>query len=47
MLLSLSTVGSEGIRENASGRGGMRTRSVVNGFWWWRLATGHSTNRGV
>lgn len=33
VLLSLSTVGGERVRERAGGRGGVNTRRVVNGLW--------------
>ena len=33
VLLGLGTVGGERVRERASRRGGVNTRSVVNGLW--------------
>jgi hypothetical protein len=40
VLLSLSTVGSERVRERAGGRGGVDARRVVNGLWDMRLVSG-------
>lgn len=37
VLLSLSAVGSEGVRERAGGRGGVNARRVVDGLWNMRL----------
>lgn len=37
VLLSLSTVGSEGVGERAGGRGGVNARRVVDGLWNMRL----------
>lgn len=37
VLLSLSAVGSEGVRERAGGGGGVNARRVVDGLWNMRL----------
>lgn len=37
VLLSLSAVGSEGVRERAGGRGGVNARRVIDGLWNMRL----------
>lgn len=37
VLLSLRTVGSEGVGESPGGRGGVNARRVVNGLWNMRL----------
>ena len=40
MLLGLSTVGSERVRESAGGRGRVDARRVVDGLWNMRLVSG-------
>jgi hypothetical protein len=46
VLLSLRAVGSEGVRESSSGRGGVSARSVVNRLWRQNVSLGFGIREG-
>ena len=47
VLLSLRAVGSEGVGESSSGRGGVSARSVVNRLWRQNVSSGFGFREGT